>query len=450
MRIHFIAIGGSAMHNLAIALKQNGHEITGSDDEIFEPSKSRLKKHGILPTKIGWQPEIINTDIDIVILGMHAREDNPELIKAKKLKLKIFSYPEFLYERTKNKLRIVIGGSHGKTTVTSMIMHVLKHNNINFDYMVGASIEGFDTMVNLEDNNEIAVFEGDEYLSSPIDRRPKFHLYKPKIAVITGIAWDHVNVFPTYENYIKQFEIFLETIEKDGTVFYYKNDKDLSELVGKFKNIETKPYDSIEYVEENQTSYAVYDNEKYEINIFGNHNMQNLNAALKVCHKIGVSTKDFFIAVKSFKGAAKRLQKLYQNNESKAYIDFAHAPSKVKATVSAVKDNYKNQKLVACLELHTFSSLKKEFLPSYKDTMKQADISIVYFSPEVVKHKKMEEVSPEFVQNCFNNNTLVFTCSKKMKEYLRNLDRTNTNILFMSSGNFNGIDFKMFSKELLD
>ncbi len=451
MRIHFIAIGGSAMHNLAIAMKKNGDVVSGSDDEIFEPSASRLKKHGLLPERTGWFPEKITKDLDLIILGMHARKDNPELQKAYKLGLKIFSYPQYLYEKTKNKKRIVIGGSHGKTTVTSMIMHVLKFCRIDFDYMAGANVKGFDTMVNLQDKNTIAIFEGDEYLSSPTDPRPKFHWYKPHIAVITGIEWDHINVFPTFDNYLEQFDIFIKTIEKNGCLFYYENDKNLKQLVKNNNDTRTVPYSEITAKKDkNNNIVLISENKEYPVSVFGNHNMQNLNAAFLVCKKIGITDKQFFNAIQEFKGADKRLQLLGQTEKCAIYLDFAHAPSKVRATVNALKQKDTDRKLVACLELHTFSSLKKEFLPEYKDSIKNADYAIVYFNPLVIQHKRLEELESEFVKKCFGNNLIVFTCTNKMENYILALEKDNTNILFMSSGNFNGMNFDEFVNKKLN
>lgn len=450
MRIHFIAIGGSAMHNLAIALKKNGETVSGSDDEIFEPSASRLKKYGLLPEKNGWFPENISNNIDFIILGMHARADNPELLKAKELKIKIYSYPEFLFEKTKNKKRIVIGGSHGKTTVTSMIMHVLKTSGINFDYMVGANIEGFDTMVNLEEKNPVAVFEGDEYLSSPIDKRPKFHWYKPDIAVLTGIAWDHVNVFPTFENYLEQFDIFIKTINPEGKLFYYGNDDYLTNLVSKNPRINAeKYYEIIHKTDKNGLAVINHNNKEYKLNIFGKHNLENLNASLMICRELGITEDKFLSSIMSFKGASKRLQLLAKNKTGEIYLDFAHAPSKVKATISALKQKNTSVKLTACLELHTFSSLKKEFLPQYFNTMKDADEAIVYFNPQVIKHKQLENLDINYVKNCFGSDINVFTDTEELQNYLIKKNWSDTNLIFMSSGNFNGINFQEFANKLI-
>lgn len=449
MRVHLIAIGGAAMHNLALALKKKGYQVTGSDDEIFEPSRTRLADAGLLPTTFGWQPEIITNDIDIVILGMHARSDNPELLKAQQLGLRICSYPEYLYEQTKAKMRVVIGGSHGKTTITSMIMHVLRSANLGFDYMVGANIKGFDTMVNLDDKNRVAIFEGDEYLSSPIDLRPKFHWYKPHIAVLTGIAWDHINVFPTFDKYVEQFEIFVKSIQFGGNLFWFEDDENLRKICHLNTDIKSEAYGKIDVHEENGCYFVENAGNKYELNVFGDHNFQNINAAYKVCSKLGIKDDTFWTAMSTFEGAAKRLQLIKENSNSAFYIDFAHAPSKLKATVNALKQKNSQRKLVACIELHTFSSLQKNFIPQYAGSMDKADTAIVYFNPEVLKHKQLPDISEQYVKECFGSNVQVFTDTQKLQEYLKNSISTNTNYLMMSSGNFNGIDFKAFAEEIV-
>ena len=451
MKIHLIAIGGSAMHNMAIALHKKGYKVTGSDDEIFEPSKSRLAKYGLLP-KNGWDAKKITRDIDAVILGMHAREDNPELIRARELNLKIYSYPEYIYEQSKDKMRIVVGGSHGKTTITSMIMHVLQKNNINFDYMVGAQLEGFETMVKLTKEAKYIVIEGDEYLSSPIDRRPKFHLYKPHIALLSGIAWDHINVFPTFENYVEQFEIFVNLIEQNGSLVYFDGDNEIVKIVEKSsKKIKFIPYNTHKYVKENHDIYLIGNDKKYKINIFGQHNLQNINGAKNVCKQIGISDNDFLNAISSFKGANKRLQILQTNNYTTVFLDFAHSPSKLKATTNAVKEQYPDRELIACMELHTFSSLKKDFLPQYNGAMANATKAFVYFNPKTIEHKKLEPITKQDVKNAFNSdNVTVFTNLQELKVELEKIDYKNKNLLFMSSGNFSGIDFNEYSKFLIE
>ncbi len=451
MHIHFIAIGGAAMHNLAIALHSKGYKVTGSDDEIFDPSKSRLQKHGLFPEEYGWFPEKINDQIDVIILGMHARKDNPELIRAQELNLKVYSYPEYLYEQCKDKKRVVIGGSHGKTTITSMVMHVLKTLNYKFDYMVGAQIEGFDTMVSLSHDAPIAIFEGDEYLSSPIDLRPKFHWYKPHIALLTGVAWDHINVFPTWGNYVEQFKIFSDSIEKDGTLVWYLLDEELQNISQTLrKDIKSLAYDEIESCIENGQTTIGFNDKKYSLSIFGGHNLQNINGARLVCAELGIDDEAFLKAISTFKGAAKRLQTLKQTDQSTIYLDFAHSPSKLKATVEAVKNQNIKRTLVACMELHTFSSLNKDFLPQYKGTMNKADIAFVYFNPQVVEHKKLPKITIDEVLKAFgSDNVKVFNDTELLQKELKDIEWKDKNLLLMSSGNFSGIDFNTFSNELI-
>jgi UDP-N-acetylmuramate: L-alanyl-gamma-D-glutamyl-meso-diaminopimelate ligase len=451
-RVHFIAIGGAAMHNLALALHHKGYIVTGSDDEIFEPSRTRLQNCGLLPETYGWFPDKIDKSIDAVILGMHAREDNPELIKAKKLGINIYSFPEYLYQQTQDKVRVVIGGSHGKTTITAMILFVLKKMKMKFDYMVGAQIEGFDTMVGLSEDARIAVFEGDEYLTSPIDLRPKFHVYRPHIALISGIAWDHINVFPTFENYIEQFRVFSSMIEKEGKLIYFDGDKNLCTIADKVReDITAIPYNTHKNKIENGKTYLITKYGDFLINIFGEHNLQNINGARCVCNQLGIQDKDFYKAISEFSGAANRLQKIEETDNSVAYKDFAHSPSKLKATVHAVKQQYPEKKLVACMELHTFSSLTEDFLPEYKDSMIEADIAFVYFNPEVIKHKKLNEIKAKEVAEAFGGkNIKVFTNSKTLQKALKEIDFENKSLLMMSSGNFDGINVIEFAKELLN
>ncbi len=431
-KIHIISIGGSAMHNIAIALKKAGHTITGSDDEIYNPSRGRLEKYGLLPDKMGWNENNISEDIDFIILGMHARGDNPELIKAKKMGIKIYSYPEFIYNHSIDKKRIVVGGSQGKTTTTSMIMWVLKKMNFEFDYLVGGNVEGFDLMVKLSDA-PIIVLEGDEYLSSAIDRRPKFHLYKPHIAVVTGVDWDHMNVFPTLENYIQQFSIFIDSIEKNGSLIWYKNDKILKDILSDSKN-------------ENNLKRIGYDkiSDKHNLKVFGNHNLSNLNAALLVCQELGISEKDFFEAISDFKGTEKRLQKIYEDQNTVKFLDFAHAPAKLKATIDAVRKEYPNRKLYAFYELHTYSSLNKKFLPQYENTMKSADFPVVLFNSHTLAMKKMPPLDKQEVKKAFGQNDLiVFDNSEDFQKHVSQIDENNSVFLFMSSGTFGGSLKKM-------
>ncbi|MEZ7901757.1 MAG: Mur ligase family protein [Flavobacteriales bacterium] len=449
--IYFIAIGGSAMHNLAIALHLSGNKVSGSDDEIFDPSKGRLEKYGLMPTQMGWDESRINSDIDLVILGMHARENNPELIKAQELGLPIFSYPEYIYEATKDKIRVVIGGSHGKTTITSMILHVLNFHKIENDYMVGAQLEGFEVMVKLTASAKIAVLEGDEYLSSPIDRRPKFHLYSPNIALLTGIAWDHINVFPTFENYCEQFEIFVNKIEEQGSLIYFSGDKEIEKIVSKSdRKIDFVSYSTPEYSIYNGVTTLKDGSQEVELEIFGEHNLQNLNGARLVCEKIGVSSAQFYKAIQSFGGASKRLETVSKNSKTHILKDFAHSPSKLKATTKAVKEQYPERELIACIELHTFSSLNQEFLAQYKNTMLDADRAFVYFSPKAIEHKKLAMLSENDVKTAFfSENVTVFTNSDELMKTVKSINFENKNLLLMSSGNFDGVDFEALGSELL-
>lgn len=442
MKVHFIAIGGSAMHNLALALHHKGYKVTGSDDEVFEPSKSRLAKYGLLPEKIGWDTDKITEDLDAVILGMHARADNPELVKAKELGLNIYSYPEYIYNQTKKKTRVVIGGSHGKTTITAMILHVLNACGVDADYMVGAQLEGFDTMVKLTKEAKIAVLEGDEYLSSPIDRRPKFHLYKPNIALLSGIAWDHVNVFPTFENYVEQFDMFVDLISKKGKLIYCIDDTEVKKVAEESDNdISLLPYSVPPHVIENGITYLLTDKGKIPLKVFGNHNLVNLNGARLVCSSLGVSEDDFYAAIQSFKGASKRLELLAATKHTAVYKDFAHSPSKVKATVEAVSKQFDDRKLIACLELHTFSSLSLKFLEEYRKSMKGAHEAIVYFNPKTIKHKKLPELTKKQVKQAFGRKDLVvITDSKELQKHLKAISWKRKNLLMMSSGSFDGLD----------
>lgn len=451
MRLHFVAIGGAAMHNLAIALKNKGETITGSDDEIFDPARTRLSEHGLLPDSIGWHPERITKELDAVILGMHARADNPELIKAKEMGIRVYSYPEYLYNQTENKTRVVIGGSHGKTTVTSMILFVLKKMQMYFDYMVGAQIEGFDTMVGLSENSRIAIFEGDEYLTSPIDPRPKFHVYQPHIAVVTGIAWDHINVFPTFENYVEQFSIFSRKIERDGKFIYFEADENLKKIAENLRDDLTAiPYsEHPSHILEGKTWLETkYGN--FPLRIFGKHNLQNIQAAHIVCRQLGIVDKDFYSAISEFKGAAKRLQILNETDDCTIFQDFAHSPSKLKATVSAVKEQYPNRKLTACMELHTFSSLTAGFLPEYKDSMLDADNAYVYYNPKTIEHKHLDAITPEQVAEAFGGKNIeIFTDSAKLVQKLHEIKFNHHNLLMMSSGNFDGVNIKALALEIL-
>ena len=451
MQVHFIAIGGSAMHNLALALVDKGYEITGSDDVIFEPSKSRLAAKGLLPREFGWFPDKIHSGLDAVILGMHAKPDNPELLKAQELGLKIYSYPEFLFEQSKDKTRVVIGGSHGKTTITSMILHVLNYHEIEVDFMVGAQLEGFDCMVKLTEENDFIVLEGDEYLSSPIDLRPKFHLYRPNIALLSGIAWDHINVFPTYENYVEQFKIFVDSIVKGGSITYNEEDQGLKEVVETSDNtIRKLSYNTPSYTVANGTTLLDTPEGPMPIEVFGRHNLNNLAGAKWICQNMGVDELDFYEAISTFKGASKRMEKIAESAISVAFKDFAHSPSKVAATTAAVKEQYPNRRLLACLELHTYSSLNSEFLKEYKGALDKADDAVVFYSPNAVKIKQLDEVSEEQIAEAFQRNDLkIFTEPKAFQDFLFSKKLKDATLLLMSSGNYGGLDFNEINKILI-
>ncbi len=443
MHIHFIAIGGSAMHNLAIALHHKGYKVTGSDDEIYEPSRSRLKALGLHPEKLGWFPENISGEIDAVVLGMHAKKNNPELIRAQELDLTIYSYPEFLYEQSRNKTRVVIGGSHGKTTITSMILHVMNYFGKDVDFMVGAQLDGFDVMVKLTDHNDFMVLEGDEYLSSALDRRPKFHLYKPNIALLSGIAWDHINVFPSFENYTDQFRIFIDQIVKGGSITFNEEDEILKKLVADTQNTIRKfPYATPEYEIIEGTTYLQTPDGMMPLEIFGAHNLNNLMGAKWICQQMGVDEEDFFEAISSFKGASKRLERVASGNSSDIYKDFAHSPSKVKATTEAVKAQTPERELIACLELHTYSSLNPAFLSEYRGALDAADTAVVFYSPRAVEIKKLEPIEKSQIEEALNrDDVLVFTDPDEFREFVFGLNLNNRVLLFMSSGNYGGLDW---------
>ena len=474
MKVHFIAIGGSVMHNLAIALCQKGVTVTGSDDEIFDPARGRLERYGLLPAEEGWHPERITPDLDAVVLGMHARIDNPELLRAQELGLKIYSYPEYLYEQSKDKLRIVVGGSHGKTTTTAMILHVLAHCGIEADYMVGAQLKGFEVMVRLSNTAKVMVIEGDEYLTSPIDRRPKFHLYKPNVAIITGIEWDHINVFPTFDIYREQFAKFIDLIEshtpdpspsregsRKGVLIYCDEDKEVRHVAEENRrtDIVKLPYRCPEHgltpdpspsgEGREMLTYIMSGDHKVTLKVFGHHNLLNLTAARLACRQVGVSDEQFDEAISSFEGASKRLELVKKSDTCAVYKDFAHAPSKLRATIHAMREQYPDRRLVACMELHTFSSLTQEFLQQYRGAMDEADVRYVYFSKHALQLKKLPDLDPSQVREAFGGNVEVFTDSKAMVENVMTMDWNNANLLMMSSGNFDGIDFAQLADEIL-
>lgn len=444
MNIHFIAIGGSAMHNLAIALHQKGYQIAGSDDAIHNPSKVRLEKYGLLPAEFGWFPEKITSNLDVIILGMHAKKDNIELLKAQALGLKIYSYPEFLYEQSKDKTRVVIGGSHGKTTITSMILHVLSYHDKEVDYMVGAQLEGFETMVHLTKENDFIILEGDEYLSSPIDRRPKFHLYKPNIALLSGIAWDHINVFPTFENYIDQFRIFTDSMIPGGSMVYNEGDAIVKEVVESSVNqIKKYPYQIPSHFIENGITYLETKEGDLPLEIFGNHNLENLAGAKWICQHMGVDEDDFYEAIANFKGASKRMEKIAENNTTVIFKDFAHSPSKVLASTNAVKKQYTERTVMACLELHTYSSLNAAFLAEYKGALDAADTAVVFYAPEAVKLKQLEAVTAVQIAKAFEREDLIiYTNPQEFQDFLFRQNLENTALVLMSSGNYGGLDFE--------
>lgn len=448
-RIHFIAIGGSVMHNLAIALHQMGDVISGSDDEIFEPSRSKLKSNGLLPDKEGWDPTNITSDLDAVIVGMHAREDNPELLEAQKKGIRVYSFPEYIYEHAEDKQRVVIAGSHGKTTITSIIMHVLNYFDRKFDYAVGAHINGFDTMVRLSDA-PIIIIEGDEYLSAPTDKTPKFLKYHHHIGLISGIAWDHINVFPDEDEYVKQFEVFADATPKGGSLAYCDEDA-MATVIGnkEREDVHRLSYQTHPHIIENGVTYLTNGSEKIQIKLFGKHNLQNISGAKEVLKKIGISEDQFYQAIPSFEGADKRLELVADKPSTTIFKDYAHAPSKVRATTLAVKEQYPERELVACLELHTFSSLTKEFLKEYKGTMKYANLPIVYFNPLTIEHKKLEPINEGDIKASFDESRLtVFDDSDKLLSFLQSQDWSDKNLLMMSSGTFNGLNFNDLEKSI--
>lgn len=451
MNVHFIAIGGSVMHQLAIALKTKGYAVSGSDDEIFEPAASNLKTAGILPEKDGWFPEKISAGLDAIILGMHAKEDNPELIRAKELGLKIYSFPEYIYEESKSKKRVVVGGSHGKTTTTSMIMHVLKKGGLAFDYLVGAKLQGFDQSVQITDA-PIIVCEGDEYPASAIEKRPKFHFLHPTIAVITGIAWDHINVFPTFENYLEQFRIFIDKLSPDGVLIYNESDEVLAKLVAEHPSeVRRIAYNVPPHTIANGSTQVELDQMRTQLNVFGNHNLLNLHAAWLVCKELGLTSENFLEAISDFTGASKRLELLATGKSLAIYRDFAHAPSKVKATIAAVKQQFPDKNLIALLELHTYSSLNAEFMKEYEGAMDFADVSAVFYSQHALDLKKMPPLSKEAVEHGFAKTDIVVINNKSdLLYWLRRQHYKNSVLLMMTSGTFEGLDMMAFSQELLN
>lgn len=451
-KFHFIAIGGSVMHNLAIALSQQGHQISGSDDDIQDPSKSKLSKHNLLPPALGWFPDKIDNTINAVILGMHAKKDNPELLKAESLGLPILSFPEFIYNQSINKQRIVICGSHGKTTITALLIHVLSFFNRKFDYVIGAQQEGMENTVKLTDA-PIILIEGDEYLSSPLDPTAKFLKYHHHMAIISGIAWDHANVFPTSAAYEQQFELLADASPKCGTIIYNSDDKVVEKIAKKERaDVQTIGYTTHDHVIENGVVYLIGSGkERTPIQLFGKHNLQNISAAKELLKKIGISNDQFYEALPSFKGADGRLQKIYANDSSTVYKDFAHAPSKVKASTEAIKSIFPKRHLIGCLELHTYSSMNKTFLPEYNGSMKACDTALVFFNPEKVKQKGLEELDESQIKRAFDHkNLVVFTDVHAMTDHLKSLPTKDTNLAMMSSGNFNGLNLNQLAETLFN
>ncbi|MFT4521633.1 MAG: UDP-N-acetylmuramate: L-alanyl-gamma-D-glutamyl-meso-diaminopimelate ligase [Bacteroidia bacterium] len=439
MRIHLISIGGAVMHNIALDLHQAGHRVTGSDDEIFEPSKSRLNAVGLLPQTMGWDANNITMDIDVVILGMHARPNNPELLRAQELGCKIESFPEFVYNRSTDKKRVVVAGSHGKTSTTAMIMHVLVAKNIRFDYLVGSKLDGFERMVKISDA-PLIILEGDEYLSSPIDMRPKFLWYKPHLAIITGIAWDHINVFPSFEGYVSQFEKFIDTLQPGGEVFYYESDEHLQKLC--LKREDCTSYTAFDYAQKGHLPTITWMEERYGMGVFGKHNLENMRAATLVLERLGIQVAESLQILTTFTGTARRLENLYESDELTVFRDFAHAPSKLQATMEAVRSAYPNSKLVAAFELHTFSSLNKAYMPHYKSSMDLADEALVYYNEHVFEMKKMEVLSAEYVEEQFGDVGVTHDPKKLVSTVIQAVNpNKHTVVLLMSSGNFSGVDW---------
>lgn len=452
MKVHFIAIGGSVMHQLAIALKKKGYEVSGSDDEIFEPARTNLEANGILPSAEGWFPEKIQGDIDAIILGMHARADNPELLKAREMALNIYSFPEYIYQESLDKRRVVVGGSHGKTTTTAMIMHVLKAAGRRFDYLVGARLEGFEQSVQVTDA-PVIVCEGDEYPASAIERKPKFHFLFPHIAILTGIAWDHINVFPTYENYLEQFMVFIGKIESGGVLIYNETDDELNRLIERTQrdDIIYQPYGfPVHRIAAGRTTIEI-DNHERTLQVFGEHNLLNLHAAYFACRELGVSDEQFVQAIGDFKGASKRLELLAENESSAIYRDFAHAPSKLKATTAAVKAQFPDRRLVAVFELHTYSSLSKEFMEEYRNALDPADEAVVFYSKHALEIKRLPDLDAGIIRAGFGSEELLVINDRRMLEdWLKSRNYDNTNLLLMSSGNYDGLDVVSLAKELLN
>lgn len=456
MRVHFIAIGGAIMHNLAIALKDKGYQVTGSDDVIFDPSKSLLEKHGLLPAAVGFYPEKIDASIDVVILGMHAKIDNPELAKAMELGLKVYSFPEFIYEQSKDKIRVVVAGSHGKTTITSMIMHVLKQTHRDFDYLCGSSVAGFDNNVKLSDA-PVIILEGDEYLTSALQKEPKFKYYKGNIAILSGIEWDHINVFPTFENYLSQFQKLIDSLMPEASLVYFDEDANITNLIQqKRADLHYTPYKTPVYKVQDEQTILIGNDQSYILQVFGKHNMQNIEGARKICNLLQISDEAFYKAISSFSGAGRRLETIRKDAETILFKDFAHSPSKLTATVNSAKEQFPSRQLIACMELHTFSSLKKEFLPQYAHSLDKADYPVIFVNEATIKQKGNESFSEQEIRDAFQNQQIkLFTDKSSLENYLFSFPRNQKVFLMMSSGNFGGMDlndvaFKIFNDYRLE
>jgi UDP-N-acetylmuramate: L-alanyl-gamma-D-glutamyl-meso-diaminopimelate ligase len=447
--IHFIAIGGAIMHQLALALHRKGYTITGSDDEITDPAKSNLAAAGLLPAQFGWFPEKVTGAVNAVVLGMHAKGDNLELLAAKALGIPVYSFPQYVYEVSKNKKRVVVAGSHGKTTITSMTMHILKHQGMDFDYLVGARVAGFDQSVKLSDA-PIIVLEGDEYPASAEERRPKIFFYHPHISVLSGIAWDHINVFPTYDNYFFQFQQYLHHMEKGTSVFYNGEDTEVIRAISTSGDkVVAHAYVTPPFHYDN--GYPIVETAEggVKVSVFGRHNLLNMRAAIDVCMELGVSEKACFEAIQSFTGAARRLEKVKEEPGLLVYRDFAHAPSKLKATLNAVREAYPTHRLIACFELHTFSSLNEQFLNEYAGSMNGADEAIVYFSHHALQLKGLPVLDTNTVKRYFEREDLTVSDNKEgLLQIVQNsIDGKEKPVflLLMSSGTFDGIDWNSVS-----
>lgn len=445
MRIHCISHWWRVTSSLAIQLKLLGHNVTGHDDEIYEPSKSALAQHGLLPQHEWWDADSVTSDIDMIVLGMHASADNPELLRAKELGLMIKSYPEVIYEFSKNKMRVVIAGSHGKTTTTSMVMHVLKHNGISFDWVVGGIVPGFDTMVSLDDNHKIIIIEWDEYPDGKINMTAKMLLYKHNIGILNGIAWDHITTYPTFDSYLLPFQTFVDQTPTDGFLGYYQDDQEVTNIMEHTDTqAQTVWYTVHPHIIRDGITYLQTPQWEVKLSIFWAHNCINISAAKLVCNQLDLSDEQFYAAIWSFTGAGNRLQLIHQDDAKHLTIlrDFAHSPSKLTATINAVKTQYPDRTIIGLFELHTFASLSASFLPEYKWSFDAADIACVYYDDHTFQIKRMTPLTKEVVINGFGRSDLVVQDSANdLQAWYDNLDLTNSVVVLMSSGNFGGVEF---------